>query len=138
MMKQPVPTVTEDDVKRIVLRDFGVERVSRALAILDEYGKQEWNRPGSPRVRLAILKLANGDLDLLATHSATAIEDFRDVIAWAEYPRWSKEIGFNGSDRKTERQVIENEWTQYCEWLKQNDRGQGATFNISLVGRVVL
>jgi len=40
-MQQPVPRVTEDDVRAVALRNFGEARASEALAVLDEYGKQE-------------------------------------------------------------------------------------------------
>jgi len=62
-MDQPVPKVTDMDVERVAIRDFGMTLLSQVICILQEFGKQDWNRPGSARVRLAILKLANGDLD---------------------------------------------------------------------------
>jgi hypothetical protein len=60
-MEQPVPKVTEEDVHRIAVRDFGEASLPEVLSALDEFGKQEWNEPDNPRVRLAILKLAQGD-----------------------------------------------------------------------------
>ncbi len=39
------------------------------------------------RVQLAILKLCEGSLDRLDKWVATAIQDYRDVLAPAEYPR---------------------------------------------------
>jgi hypothetical protein len=80
MCKQPVPQITDKDVKRIALRDFGESQLLQVISILDEFGKQEWNSPGA-RVRLAILKLANGDLDKLMDHTKVAIEDFRDALS---------------------------------------------------------
>jgi hypothetical protein len=118
-MEQPVPKVTDDDVERIAVRDFGRDPLSQVLEILQEYGKQEWNRPGSPRVRLAILKLANGNLDQLKRFTNSAIGDFRDVVSQAEYPRYSAEIGFDRVAAKVERSVIDHDWKQYCEWLER-------------------
>jgi hypothetical protein len=115
---QPVPNVTEEDVKRIALRDFGDAQVGLALSILDEFGKQEWNRP-DPRVRLAILKLANGDLDRLLDATQLAIQDYRDVISAAEYPRYCREIGFDKVPESVKRSVIDDDWRQYCEWLER-------------------
>jgi hypothetical protein len=43
MCKQPIPQVTDKDVKRIALLDFGEAQLSQVLSILDEFGKQEWN-----------------------------------------------------------------------------------------------
>jgi hypothetical protein len=118
-MNQPVPEVTEKDVERIAIRDFGKERLALVMEILQEYGKQEWNSPGSPRVRLAILKLADGDLEKLKVHTKIAIQDFRDVLAMAEYPRFMTEIGFNEVDKKVENEVINDDWKQYREWFEK-------------------
>ena len=118
-MNQPIPKVTDADVERIAVRDFGNAQLSQVMEILQEYGKQEWNRPGGPRVRLAILKLANGDLEQLSMHTKIAIQDGRDVLSLAEYPRWTAEVGFDEVSRKVERAVIDEDWKQYREWLEK-------------------
>ncbi len=118
MAEQPVPDVTGEDVTRIALRDFGEQQVALVLSILDEYGKQTWNNP-SARVRLAILKLANGDLDRLLDHTQVAIQDYRDVLAYAEYPRYMREVGFDDPPEDVKNTVIEEDWQQYCEWLQR-------------------
>jgi hypothetical protein len=117
-MDQPTPKVTEKDVERIVLRDFGAERLRQVLDIVHTYGKQEWNKPGSPRVWLAILKLADGNLDRLTQYTEIAIKDFRDVVSMAEYPEYFK-IGFDKVHRKAEKAAIEADWKQYQEWLEK-------------------
>jgi hypothetical protein len=116
MAEQPVPDVTEEDVKRIALRDFGDAQVALALSILEEFGKQAWNRP-SPRVRLAILKLADGEPDRLLDETQRAIQDYRDVLSWAEYPKYSREIGFGEVPEAAEQAVIDDDWRQYHDWL---------------------
>ena len=105
-------------MKRIALRDFGHAQVALVLSILDEFGKQDWNRP-DPRVRLAILKLANGNLDRLLDQTQTAIQDYRDVLSEAESPRYSREIGFGDVSESVQRAVIDDDWRQYCEWLER-------------------
>jgi hypothetical protein len=100
MIHQPIPQVTSEDVERIVLRDFGETQFSLVMWILEQYGKQPWNRP-SPRVRLAILKLASGNLDRLVSYTQNAIDDYRNVIGPAEYPT----------------NQFENDWKQYCDSL---------------------
>ena len=42
MAKQPHPTVTGADVERIVQRDFPADRVVEVLAMLGEYGSEDW------------------------------------------------------------------------------------------------
>ena len=111
-MEQPIPKVTEEDVNRVIMRDFGEARLPEVLAVL---AKCSFN--DTPRVRLAILKLANGNLETLAEQTTIASQDFRDVVAWAEYPRWSKEIGFEDVDQGVAAEVISDDWKQYCEWF---------------------
>jgi hypothetical protein len=122
-MKQPIPKVTGDDVKRIAIRDFGKDLFSQVMSILQEYGKQDWNYPGNPpvgpRVYLAILKLANGNLEKLSEQTKVAIHDFRDVLSIAEYPRYTKEIGFDRAKGKVEQEIIAEDWEQYQEWLER-------------------
>lgn len=118
MAEQPIPDVTDEDVKRIALRDFGDAQAALALSILEEFGKQDWNRP-DPRVRLAILKLANGDLDRLLNETQTAIQDYRDVLSGAEYPRYMREIGFGDVPETVQQAVIDDDWRQYHEWLQR-------------------
>lgn len=76
---QPVPEVSDEDVRRVALREFGAENLSRVLEVLEEYGKQKWNEP-SPRVRLAILKMADRDFARLKQALQVAIDDYRDAL----------------------------------------------------------
>ena len=41
---QPTPTVSDDDVERVVRRDFPGERVSEVLRLLAEYGTERYER----------------------------------------------------------------------------------------------
>ena len=118
MCEQPVPKISEEDVKRIALRDFGEAQLFKVLSILSEFGKQNWNKP-SPRVQLAILKLASGNIIKLADATRAAIKDFRDILTEAEYPRYSREIGFNEVAKDFKRAVIDDDWKQYREWLEK-------------------
>lgn len=118
-MNQPIPAVTEKDVERIAIRDFGQTRLFQVMSILGECGKQSWNRSNSPRVRAAILKLANGDLEQLASYTEIAIQDFRDVIAMAEYPRYAAEVVCHKVSPQFQRAVFEDDWKQYREWFKR-------------------
>lgn len=115
-IEQPTPQVTDEDVKRIVRRDFGDYGYDDALAVIEEYGKQDGNDP-SPRVQLAILKLAGGNMSLLRELTHTASQDYRDVIAAAEYPRYAREIGPRQVDEDFAAEVIRDDWKQYSEWL---------------------
>jgi hypothetical protein len=113
-MEQPIPNVSRSDVERIVLRDFGNADASTALAILDEY-RSSGSSP--TRVQLAVLKLAAGSLDALRREVDTAKHDYRDVLASAEYPRYSREIGFDEVLDSFRQAVINEDWRQYQSWL---------------------
>jgi hypothetical protein len=67
---------------------FGSHPEAEALLTeLDRYGAQEREQDqGRVRVQLAILKLSEGDPKKLRSNVAVALIDYRDVLAWAEYP----------------------------------------------------
>jgi hypothetical protein len=114
-MEQPIPKVTRADVERIVSREYSVTERGRALAILDEYQSDG----GDPsRVQLAVLKLAAGDIAALRRQIETAKCDYRDVLCYAEYPRYSCEIGFDNVPKSLKQVVIDEDWKQYETWLK--------------------
>ena len=116
MTEQPVPTVSRHDVIRIVRRDFPNTPEDEVLAILDEYGTADWQRDRD-RVQLAVLKLAAGDSQALLTTLSTALEDYRDVLAFAEYPADSKN-GWNREYKPGEHErIYEEDWNQYQQWL---------------------
>jgi hypothetical protein len=110
--------VTAADVERVVRRDFPPEQVRSVLTVLNEYGAEEWQREPD-RVRLAVLKLANRDLQQLRYWVEQAKCDFRDVLGPAEYPLYGKKWG--RMDRATEEEqekIINADWAQYEHWLK--------------------
>lgn len=111
-MEQPVPEVSHADVVQIVRRDFGVSCAAEILVLLRGFDT-------SPRVQLAILKLAHGDLDEIKKAGDAAVQDLRDVLSWAEYPRYTREIGFDDVPDEFEREVIASDWKQYQEWLRK-------------------
>ncbi len=57
MTHQPVPTVSRQDVIRIVRRDFPTIPEAEVHTILDEYGASDRHRERD-RVQLAVLMLA--------------------------------------------------------------------------------
>lgn len=67
------------------------------------------------RVHLAILKLCNNDIEKLKELVTTANNDFRDVIAWAEYPEESKNpFSYNNEELE---EIRERDLQQYLQWL---------------------
>jgi hypothetical protein len=116
MSEQPVPKVTDADVERVVKRDYPASQFSAVMVALGEYG-QGRGQNESARVRLAILKLAGGNLKSLRATVKTANEDYRDVLAYAEYPAYFQKISPSEVDTNRKQRVIDADWQQYREWL---------------------
>ncbi len=116
MITQPAPSVSNEDVERIVVRDFPAD-VARVLTILHEYGTGERHREIN-RVRLAVLKIAAGSFDGLHSAIETAKLDYRDVLAIAEYPEYLRSVrppeGLSSGEKQ---RIIDADWKQYSEWL---------------------
>lgn len=114
-MDQPVPKVGDADVERVVRRDFPKGRQAEVRTLLEQYGESSGMIP-PPRVRLAILKLSGGDANKVAKYVKDALMDSRDVVAWAEYPRYLKHDD-KPSD-ESEETIITNDWNEYKSWLR--------------------
>jgi hypothetical protein len=117
-MQQPVPNVTPADVERITRRDFP-KQVQQAMAVLSEYGTEDWQREVD-RVRLAILKLANGDLQKLRQQMNVAKCDYRDVLAPAEYPDYLRAApALSLPANADQKGTVTSDWEQYQAWLSR-------------------
>lgn len=88
------------------------------VAVLDQYGVTQKER-GRARVQLAILKLSEGDRDRLPGLVRMAKADYRDVLAYAEYPEEMR-ISFVGMRELSEAEakaVRQRDRAQYLAWL---------------------
>ena len=119
MPNQPIPKVTDDDVMRVARRDFPSQHIDEVLTVLARYGEGDGSA-AVPRVRLAILKLAGGNLERLRVQVETALSDFRDVLAFAEYPQYFARVtGAADQSREEVQRIIDADWNQYQEWLQR-------------------
>lgn len=73
---------------------FPNEDQEKIMGILDLYGKESHERE-LERVQIAILKLSDGDLENLRAYVKTAKSDFRDVLAYAEFPEEMRKDTWN-------------------------------------------
>jgi hypothetical protein len=101
-----------------VRRYWPDEDPAEILAILDQYGGS--GEPGRTRVQLAILKLCEGRKERLPELVRMAKRDYRDVLAYAEYPEEMKTdvadlIKMSKEERKAMRQ---RDKEQYRKWLR--------------------
>jgi hypothetical protein len=113
---QPVPKITESILKKIIERDFksnSTEVKSRIEKVESE------TESGKKRISLAILKLANGNLEDVKKYIEVSNIDFRDLISQAEYPRCS-ELGFEAMENPEIRKVYLEDWEEYTKWLNKS------------------
>lgn len=90
-----------------------------AQLLLEGYGSAAHEREAE-RVRLAILKLAGADLDRLRRHVEMAKGDYRDVLAWAEYPAQSRSQSWRLPPKERAR-LVEQDRAQYQAWLDSDN-----------------
>jgi len=112
---QPAPEVSDEDVERIVRRDYPAADVDRILALAAQVDVRE-----RPRVVLACLKLAAGNVEKLIGHFNEAPGYYREILGDAEYPlaikRWFH------MDRLSEEEcqrIYDADWTQYQAWFSR-------------------
>ena len=119
LLEQPVSKGTQEDVVRVVHRDFAPAEVDAALAVLNTYGD---SRPdsGSVRVRLAALKYADGDLVKLNRKLEEASLDYREVLIDAEYPiNYKLTMKTKRPSDQEYNESIRQDWKNYSEWLSR-------------------
>ena len=116
--------VNGDDVAR-KLASMWPDSAERecARAELSRYGSEAHEREAE-RVRLAILRLCDGQLERLADMVATAKQDYRDVLMWAEYPAegqalWALRPNLSAQERRRLEELRAQDRKQYREWLTE-------------------
>lgn len=108
---------TRDLVMKKAKEVFPKEDVSKIMSILDQYGVDSYERERE-RVQIAILKLSEGDMKELEEGVKAAKQDYRDVLAWAEFPLEMKAEAGTLDAQKT-KEIREKDRKQYLEWLKK-------------------
>jgi hypothetical protein len=116
-MRQPAPTVSQADVEKIIKRDYPADKYDQIMSMLNTYGTEDWQREPQ-RVRLSVLKLANGNIDELRRYIEWAKCDYRDVISPVEYPMATKKIFRMDKLTKEEiESIYKKDWEQYQKWI---------------------
>lgn len=108
---------------------FPHHELEAVMAILDEYGIAS-HETGRARVQLAILKVFQegtvereteaGRLERLRRLVAAAKADYRDVLAWAEYPREIRTgpVEMRKLSPEQQRRLRQEDREQYRRWLR--------------------
>jgi predicted Fe-Mo cluster-binding NifX family protein len=126
---QTAPVKAEDKDKIKYTRELVMEKakdvfpkedVSKIMSILDEYGVESYEQERE-RVQLAILKLSEGDMKELKESVKAAKQDYRDVLAYAEFPLEMKSETLK-LDAEKAKEIREKDRKQYLEWLKRKPK----------------
>ncbi len=84
-----LPRISREKVLKKIAQYWPELDPQLILNILEEYGVESYEREQS-RVQLAIIKLSEGDRGQLEEYVSLAKTDYRDVLAYAEYPEEMK------------------------------------------------
>lgn len=108
-------SISPDLVLKVFEKLFGAHPDAKELReALLKYTDKE-----SLRVHLAILKLSEGDPEKLLSYIEAAKGDYRDVLAWAEYPEQlsSGKTRYNTPLEEYEV-MLKRDRRQYEKWLE--------------------
>jgi len=94
-----------------------VKAREKMYSILNTYGAASW-QPEGARVKLAILKLSNGDPDQIRYYTVQACRDYRDILASAETPSQLANPYIRKNDPKRYAKLGEQDNKQYQDWIK--------------------
>lgn len=118
------PTVTADDVLRIIQHDFPGAIPNEVLGELSAYGSAQHHLE-QHRVHAAILKLSNGKQERMTQFVQLADKDFRDVLTLAEMPGFSKIMlpveEFAKRPFDEIETITKSDRNQYLEWFNRKD-----------------
>jgi hypothetical protein len=116
-------------VIRKVRKIFPDQDAGLIMEILDQYGLESYET-GRTRVQLAILKVfqegaadkegSDERLERLRRLVRVAKSDYRDVLAWAEYPEESKKgfVGMKALSPQEAKELREQDREGYRRWLQ--------------------
>ena len=113
---EPAARISDKTLERLLRSECG----DRASEVKDKFLHVK-SHPlgGKNRISAAILKLSNGDLDKINYYIDLCNRDFREVVARAEYPRYSA-VAFNETSRWEKRQYYLADWKDCSNWLRKS------------------
>jgi len=121
----PEPVALTPPVIKKVRQLFPPDQQSEAISLLEkECGRnlpfsEDDSAQGLERVRLAVIKLAGGNLAELLRQIDIARVDWRDVLSSAEYPEASRMgfVEYNNLDERNRNEIKARDRQQYVDWL---------------------
>ena len=101
----------KDLIIKKIKQCFPNEDARQILSVLNNSSEK-----GEDRVLLAVLKLSEGNLEKLHFYLEAAKSDWRDVLAWAEYPEEMANDTWKMNAEKATK-IRERDRKQYLDWL---------------------
>lgn len=103
-------------LRKVLKKQFPeAEKRARVTEILGRYGGASWQHEEN-RVRLAILKLAGVDAEMIQYFTVQACRDYRDVLAMAEYPNQMANPYIMKNDPEGAKELVQDDLKQYEDW----------------------
>lgn len=102
------------NLQQVIEQDYPEPQRRIVDEILNWYDDQDCQREHD-RVRLAALKIADGDIDQLKQAINTARRDYRDILAWAESPNEMDRMF--GRNKMTRKEAALADQKQMNDWL---------------------
>lgn len=103
-------------VERLVTQLFAAPDRGAATAMLSAHARHA-NHAEVVRVQVAVLKLSDGQPDRLRQMLTHAMNDYRDVLAWAQYPAQTVSP-VTGLTTAQKTELIVADKGQYLAWLR--------------------
>jgi hypothetical protein len=75
--------------------------------------------PEPDRVKLGVLKVADGNIERIRSLIRLAADDWRDLLCEAEYPLSSKRWGLKDKAPEKYDQLLAKEQAEYEAWLQR-------------------
>jgi hypothetical protein len=113
---------TENIISQKISQYWPDLEIQEIITILNQYGSESYHKE-IQRVHLAILKLSEGQLNLLKHYLEIALSDYRDVLAWAEYPEEMK-LGYSAKSKlplEKVKALRRRDRVQYLIWLEEEN-----------------
>ena len=110
---------SRDMVRAKVVQHWPQVKPEEVMSILDQYGVESYEMECA-RVQLGILKLSEGQRERLPELVKSAKIDYRDLLAYAEYPEEMMLGGVKQRALSPEelRAIRQRDRNQYLQWLK--------------------
>ena len=118
-MSDLIPDISTKDIDYLITREFPNRNSSDIINVLNQY-KSDSNE-GRNKIWCSIIKLCKGNVKKLEYYTERAVNDYRDVLLWAETPRYLKYdySVLSKKSRKEQDLLAEEDYKNYNLWINR-------------------